>query len=301
MLAAEKGARLRVAPVGNDGQMLLDEYEKLLGPRTRLVSISQVSNALGTITPVREMIASARRVGARVLLDGAQAVSHMPVDVQALDCDFYCFSGHKIFGPTGIGALYGKTEALDEMPPWQGGGNMIADVTFERTQYQPPPGRFEAGTGNIADAVGLAAALDYVTGIGLHNISALRARAARVRDRLPDRHPRAEAAAGPPGQGRRPVLRAGGPPADRGGRRAWTRRGSPFAPGTTARSRSCAASATKRRCARPWRRTTPATTSTRWQPRCGACRSGGRRRAAESFRSSPSLPWSSCSVTVRPL
>jgi cysteine desulfurase/selenocysteine lyase len=170
MLAAEKGARLRVAPVGSDGQVLLDEYEKLLGPRTRLVSVSQVSNALGTITPVREMIASARRVGARVLVDGAQAVSHMPVDVQALDCDFYCFSGHKIFGPTGIGALYGKTEALDEMPPWQGGGNMIADVTFERTQYQPPPGRFEAGTGNIADAVGLGTALDYVMGIGLHNI-----------------------------------------------------------------------------------------------------------------------------------
>ena len=171
MLAADKGARLRVAPVGNDGQVLLDEYEKLLGPRTRLVAVSQVSNALGTITPVREMIASARRVGARVLVDGAQAVSHMAVDVQALDCDFYCFSGHKIFGPTGIGALYGKSDALDEMPPWQGGGNMIADVTFDRTQYQPPPGRFEAGTGNIADAVGLAAALDYVTAIGLPNIS----------------------------------------------------------------------------------------------------------------------------------
>ncbi|HVT08375.1 MAG TPA: family 2A encapsulin nanocompartment cargo protein cysteine desulfurase [Polyangia bacterium] len=171
MLAAEKGARLRVAPVGDDGQLLLDEYEKLLGPRTRLVAMSQVSNALGTITPIQQVIASARRVGARVLVDGAQAVSHMAVDVQALDCDFYCFSGHKIFGPTGIGALYGKADALDEMPPWQGGGNMIADVTFERTQYQPPPGRFEAGTGNIADAVGLAAALDYVTSLGLPNIS----------------------------------------------------------------------------------------------------------------------------------
>ncbi|HVY39621.1 MAG TPA: family 2A encapsulin nanocompartment cargo protein cysteine desulfurase [Polyangia bacterium] len=171
MLAAEKGARLRVAPVGDDGQLLLDEYEKLLGPRTRLVAMSQVSNALGTITPIQQVIASARRVGARVLVDGAQAVSHMAVDVQALDCDFYCFSGHKIFGPTGIGALYGKADALDEMPPWQGGGNMIADVTFERTQYQPPPGRFEAGTGNIADAVGLAAALDYVTSLGLPSIS----------------------------------------------------------------------------------------------------------------------------------
>ena len=171
LLAAEKGARLRVAPVDDRGQIRLDELEKLLGPRTRLVSVSQVSNALGTITPAQEIVGMAHRYGARVLIDGAQAVSHMPVDVQALDCDFYCFSGHKIFGPTGIGALYGKADALDEMPPWQGGGNMIADVTFERTVYQPPPDRFEAGTGNIADAVGLAAALDYVSALGLENIA----------------------------------------------------------------------------------------------------------------------------------
>jgi cysteine desulfurase / selenocysteine lyase len=169
-LASDKGARLRVAPVDSDGQVILEEYEKLLGPRTRLVSISQVSNALGTIVPVREMIAMAHRHGARVLVDGAQSVSHLPVDVQALDCDFFCFSGHKIFGPTGIGALYGKSEVLDQMPPWQGGGNMIADVTFEKTVYQPPPWRFEAGTGNIADAVGLGAALDYVTSLGIDNI-----------------------------------------------------------------------------------------------------------------------------------
>ena len=169
-LAAETGARLRVAPVDDRGQVRLDEFEKLLGPRTRLVSVSQVSNALGTIVPVADIVAMGRRHGARVMVDGAQAVSHMAVDVQALDCDFYCFSGHKIFGPTGIGALYGKSEALEEMPPWQGGGNMISDVTFEKTTFNPPPGRFEAGTGNIADAVGLGAALDYVTELGLPNI-----------------------------------------------------------------------------------------------------------------------------------
>src|SRR5262249_54353226 len=120
--------------------------------------------------PVREMIASAHRYGARVLVDGAQAVSHLAVDVQALDCDFYCFSGHKVFAPTGIGVLFGKAEVLDAMPPWQGGGNMISDVTFEKTTYQPPPLRFEAGTGSIADAVGLGAALDYVMDVGLENI-----------------------------------------------------------------------------------------------------------------------------------
>ncbi len=171
MLAAEKGARLRVAPVNDRGEVILEEYERLLGPRTKVVSLTQVSNALGTITPAGEMVAMAHRYGARVLVDGAQAVSHMPVDVQALDCDFYCFSGHKVFGPTGIGALFGKSEVLDAMAPWQGGGNMIADVTFEKTVYQPPPWRFEAGTGNIADAVGLGAAIDYVSALGLENVS----------------------------------------------------------------------------------------------------------------------------------
>jgi cysteine desulfurase / selenocysteine lyase len=171
-LTAATGARLRVAPVDDSGQVILEEYEKLIGPRTRLVSVSQVSNALGTIVPVGEMIEIAHRHGARVLVDGAQAVSHLPVDVQALDCDFYCFSGHKIFGPTGIGALYGKGEVLEQMPPWQGGGNMISDVRFERTTYQAPPWRFEAGTGNIADAVGLGAALDYVNAIGRETINA---------------------------------------------------------------------------------------------------------------------------------
>ncbi len=171
MLCSEKGARLRVAPVDDHGQVILEEYEKLLGPRTRLVSFAHVSNALGTVTPVREMIEMAHRHGARVLVDGAQAVSHLRVDVQALDCDYYVFSGHKIFGPTGIGVVQGKTDLLDTTPPWQGGGNMIADVTFEKTVYQAAPVRFEAGTGNIADAVGLGAALDYLDRIGMENIA----------------------------------------------------------------------------------------------------------------------------------
>jgi len=171
MLCAEKGARLRVAPVDNSGQVLLDEYEKLLGPKTRLVSITHVSNALGTVVPVKEMVEAAHRHGARVLVDGAQAVSHMRVDVQAINCDFYVFSGHKVFAPTGIGVVYGKSEVLDNMPPWQGGGNMIQDVTFEKTLYQPPPQRFEAGTGNIADAVGLGAAIDYLDRVGIANVA----------------------------------------------------------------------------------------------------------------------------------
>ena len=171
-LCAETGARLRVIPVDDSGQVLLDEYQKLLNPRTKLVSFTQVSNALGTVTPAAEMTAMAHQQGARVLVDGAQAVSHMPVDVKALDCDFYVFSGHKVFGPTGIGVVYGKPEVLADMPPWQGGGNMIADVTFEKTIYHPPPARFEAGTGNIADAVGLGAAIDYVQAIGMPVIAA---------------------------------------------------------------------------------------------------------------------------------
>ena len=169
-LCAEVGARLRVAPVDARGDVVLDEYEKLLCSRTRLVAFTQVSNALGTVTPAREMIEIAHRWGATVLLDGAQAVSHMPVDVQSLDCDFYVFSGHKVFAPTGIGAVFGKRVLLDAMPPWQGGGNMIRDVTFERTEYQDPPWRFEAGTGNIADAAGLGAALDYLLRIGMPTI-----------------------------------------------------------------------------------------------------------------------------------
>jgi len=170
-LAAEKGAKIRVIPVDDSGQILLDEYQKLFNGKTKLVSVTQVSNALGTVTPIREIIEIAHRAGVRVLVDGAQSVSHLRVNVQALDADFFVFSGHKIFGPTGIGVVYGKKELLESMPPWQGGGNMIADVAFERTLFQPPPNKFEAGTGNIADAVGLGAALDYVDRIGLENIA----------------------------------------------------------------------------------------------------------------------------------
>jgi cysteine desulfurase/selenocysteine lyase len=171
MLASEKGAVLRVIPVDDSGQILLDEYEKLLSTRTKLVSFTHVSNALGTITPAQQMVQMAHRYGARVLVDGAQAVSHMRVDVQMLDADFYVFSGHKVFAPTGIGVLYGKADALADSPPWQGGGNMIVDVTFEKTIYQQPPFRFEAGTGNIADAVGLGAAVAYLDTVGMENIS----------------------------------------------------------------------------------------------------------------------------------
>lgn len=170
-LAAEKGAKLRVIPVDDSGQVLLDEYTKLLNDRTKIVAVTQVSNALGTVTPVKEIVELAHRAGAKTLVDGAQSVSHMRTDVQALGADFFVFSGHKVFGPTGIGVLWGKREVLEDMPPWQGGGNMIADVTFEKTIFQPLPNTFEAGTGNIADAVGLGAAIDYVNRIGIENIA----------------------------------------------------------------------------------------------------------------------------------
>ncbi len=170
-LAEVTGAKLRVAPVDDSGQILLGEYQKLLNSKTKLVSFTQVSNALGTITPAHEIIEAAHRVGAKVLLDAAQSVSHIPADVQSLDCDWLVFSGHKIFGPTGIGAVYGKADLLEATQPWQGGGNMIEDVTFEKTVYQPAPAKFEAGTGNIADAVGLGAALEYVQKIGIQNIA----------------------------------------------------------------------------------------------------------------------------------
>lgn len=170
-LAAAKGAKLRVIPVDDSGQVLLDEYGKLLNARTRIVAVTQVSNALGTVVPVKEIVAMAHAAGAKALVDGAQSVSHMRVNVQDIDADFFVFSGHKVFAPSGIGAVYGKREILEDMPPWQGGGNMIADVTFEKTIYHGPPTRFEAGTGNIADAVGLGAAIDYVERIGMENIA----------------------------------------------------------------------------------------------------------------------------------
>jgi cysteine desulfurase/selenocysteine lyase len=170
-LANKKNLKIKVIPVDDDGQVIIEEYLKLLGPKTKLVSFTQVSNALGTITPAEQIVRLGHLAGAKVLVDGAQSVSHMPVNVQVLDADWFVFSGHKIFAPTGIGVLYGKEALLNETQPWQGGGNMIVDVTFEHTQYHNAPGRFEAGTGNIADAVGLGAAIDYVSRIGMQNIS----------------------------------------------------------------------------------------------------------------------------------
>ena len=171
MVAKEKGAVLRVIPVNDRGEIMLEEYQKILGPRTKVVALTQASNSLGTILPVAEMTQMAKRYGARVLIDGAQSVAHIPVNVQQMGCDFFVFSGHKIFGPTGIGAVYIKEELHDILPPWQGGGNMIRNVTFEETTYSEAPARFEAGTPNIADAVGLGAALDYVNRLGLPNIA----------------------------------------------------------------------------------------------------------------------------------
>ena len=170
MLAQEKGARIKVVPVNDRGEIIMEEYTKLLGPRTKFVSLTQASNGLGTILPVREMIQLAKRFDAKVLIDGAQSVAHIPVNVQDLNADFFVFSGHKIFAPTGIGVVYGKRELLDIMPPWQGGGNMIQDVRFEETIYNEAPAKFEAGTPSIGDAIGLGAALDYVRKIGLDNI-----------------------------------------------------------------------------------------------------------------------------------
>lgn len=172
MLGEEKGVKLRVAPINDAGEVILEEYERLFNARTKLVSITHVSNALGTINPVKAMIDIAHRHGVPIMIDGAQAVQHMPVDVQALDCDFYAFTGHKIFGPTGIGVLYGKAALLEKMKPFRGGGDMILSVTFEKTTYNTIPFKFEAGTPPIAQAIQLATALDYVTDIGLDRIAA---------------------------------------------------------------------------------------------------------------------------------
>ena len=172
MLREEKGVVLRVVPIDESGELLMDEYERMLSPRTKLVSITHVANALGTILPVEQIISMAHAQGVPVMLDGAQAVPHMAVDMQRLDCDFYVFSGHKLFGPTGIGVLYGKAELLEAMPPVQGGGDMIKSVTFERTIYNDLPYKFEAGTPNIAGAIGLGAAVDYVQSVGYESFAA---------------------------------------------------------------------------------------------------------------------------------
>ncbi len=172
MLCQEKGAHLKVVPINDEGEFLLDEYENLLSPRTKLVSIVHQSNALGTINPVEQIVELAHARGIPVLLDGAQAVAHVPIDVQRIGCDFYVFSGHKLYGPTGVGALYGRADLLDAMPPYQGGGEMIRSVTFEKTLYNVIPNKFEAGTQNIAGSVGLGVAIDYVNNLGMDNIAA---------------------------------------------------------------------------------------------------------------------------------
>ncbi len=172
MVCRERGAVLRVIPMTDDGELILEQYERMLGPRTKLVGVVHLSNALGTINPVRQMIETAHRRNIPVLVDGAQAVPHLAVDVQSLDCDFYAFSSHKLYGPTGIGVLYGKAELLEALPPYQGGGEMISAVTFEKTFYKGLPCKFEAGTPHISGAVGLAAAIDYLTGFGFETVAA---------------------------------------------------------------------------------------------------------------------------------
>jgi cysteine desulfurase/selenocysteine lyase len=172
MLCEEKGAHLKVAPIDDAGEIRLEEMERLLSPRTKLVSVGHVSNALGTVNPVRRIVEMAHARGVPVLVDGAQAAPHLPIDVQALDCDFYAFSGHKAYGPSGIGVLYGKAALLTAMPPWQGGGDMILSVTFEKTTYNHIPYKFEAGTPNIAGTIALGAALDYLEGLGRERVAA---------------------------------------------------------------------------------------------------------------------------------
>jgi cysteine desulfurase/selenocysteine lyase len=172
ILCGQVGARLLVAPIDNNGEVILEEFERLLGPRTKLAALIYVSNALGTVNPVREMVAAAHERGVPVLVDGAQATPHLAVDVRSLDCDFFAFSGHKTFGPTGVGALFGKYEILDRLPPYQGGGDMIKHVTFEKTTYNDLPHKYEAGTPNIAGAIGLGAAVDFLNEIGLDRIAA---------------------------------------------------------------------------------------------------------------------------------
>ncbi len=171
MLCEQTGAKLKVVPINDKGELIMEEYESLLNDRTRLVAVVHISNALGTINPVEDIIKLAHNRGIPVLLDGAQAVPHCPVDVQALDCDFYCFSGHKLFGPTGTGVLYGKKALLESMPPWQGGGDMIRTVRFDETTYNDLPYKFEAGTPDIAGVIGTGAAIDYVSAIGMDNIA----------------------------------------------------------------------------------------------------------------------------------
>ena len=271
LLCEQVGAQLRVAPIDDSGTLQLDELERLIGPRTKLVSVVHLSNSLGTINPVREIVEMAKRRDVPVLIDGSQSVYHMPVDVQALDCDFYAFTGHKLYGPTGIGVLYGREAWLERMPPYQGGGDMIRSVTFEKTTYADLPHKFEAGTPHIAGVVGLGAAIDYLQSVGLEAIAPHEAdllsygdgRAVGGGGAAADRHGGA--------QGEHPRLRhEEGAPARRRAPSS-TPKGWPSAPATTARSRSWTVSACRRRRAPRWRCTTRARRSTRWCARSSAC------------------------------
>ncbi|MDH7514706.1 MAG: cysteine desulfurase [Bacteroidota bacterium] len=171
MVCEERGARLRVIPMTDEGELLIDEYEKLFGPRTRIVAVTHVSNALGTVNPIRRMVRVAHEHGVPVLVDGAQSVQHMPIDVRDLDCDFFVFSGHKMYGPTGVGVLYAKSDWLERLPPVRGGGDMILSVSFEKTVYNKPPYKFEAGTPNIAGVIGLGAAIDYLRALDMRAVA----------------------------------------------------------------------------------------------------------------------------------
>ena len=240
MLADQTGAVLRVAPINDAGELILDQFAALLTSRTKLVAVTQVSNALGTDQSGRAADRHGSRHGVPVLVDGAQSAPHMPVNVQAMDCDFFVFSGHKIFGPTGIGVLYGKAALLEEMPPWQGGGNMIQDVTFEKTTYQGIPQKFEAGTPNIAGVVGLGAAIDYLNQVGIpaiaayeHELLAYATHALSIGSRSPPHRDRCR-------QGQRPLVRH-----ERHFQRVkslaiWIGTASRCEPGTTAHNRLCA-------------------------------------------------------------
>jgi len=192
MVCEQTGCTLRVAPINSRGELLFEEFQRLLSPRTRLVAVAHVSNALGTVLPVKRIVDAAHAFGAVVLVDGAQAVPHSTVDVRALGCDFYTFSGHKLYGPTGIGVLYGREDILSAMPPWQGGGDMILTVSFEKTTYNELPSKFEAGTPNISGAVGLAAAMDYVETLGLEAIAAHEHRLVELATRHLERIPGVE-------------------------------------------------------------------------------------------------------------
>jgi cysteine desulfurase/selenocysteine lyase len=271
LLSQKTGAVLKVAPVDEAGNLLLSEFEDLLGPKTKLVAATHVSNALGTVTPVEKIVQLGHRYGARVLIDGAQSIPHLPVDVAELGVDFFAFSGHKIYGPTGIGVLYGSEEALAETPPWQGGGNMIADVTLERSLYQGLPNKFEAGTGNIADAVGLGEALRYVERLGIERLAAYEhALLDYATPRLADI----------------PGVRLVGWPATSRSRsaRPSTPRGLRCAPAITARSRFCADTAWKRRFARRSPSTTRSRRLTSSSTRCAGSRKAEQTSAERQGR-----------------